>query len=144
MSRAARLVLVKALTPLALAMLLTGCSSADPVYVSKGTSYTAATIASVFDIADTTEPATESALLRHSALAALRRSGADASAVADLLTRSFPSDTRGVPVYVERATFDGKPAVVVVEATGPSGGHLDSKRIWVLGERGDVYFAGSR
>ena len=82
-----------------------------------------------------TEPTADGVKLRHDALAALRRQGATASGVADLLTRTFPSDTSGVPVYVEKATYEGKPAVLVVEAAGPKAGSLNAKRLWVVGDR---------
>ena len=90
------------------------------------------------------QPTADGAELRHAALAALRREGETASSVADLLTRTFPSSTRGVPVYVERASYDGTPAVLVVEATGLASGPLSSKRLWVVSESGDILFAGSR
>jgi hypothetical protein len=128
--------------------LLCGCAKKGPAYVDAGTAHTKATALAVLSQADTSavssHPTSDGSKLRHDALAALRRQGAKASAVADLLTRAFPSDTRGVPVYVERATYDGKPAVLVVEATGPDSGSLNSRRLWVVGDDGDILFAGSR
>jgi hypothetical protein len=128
--------------------LLCGCARRGPVYADTGTPHTKATALVVLSNADTaaiaSRPTTDGIKLRHDALAALRRQGAKASEVADLLTRTFPSDTSGVPVYVERATFGGKPAVLVVEATGPGSGSLNSKRVWVVGDNGDILFAGSR
>jgi len=61
-----------------------------------------------------------------------------------MLTRTVEPETRGVPVYVELASVDGTAAVIVVEATGPKSGTLDSKRLWVLNADGDVIFARSR
>jgi hypothetical protein len=128
--------------------LLSGCSSKGPVYVDEGASYNADTALEALQKADASALATKATAdgvkLRHDALAALRREGTNASAVADLLTRTFPSTTSGVPVYVERGTFNNTPAVIVVEATGPASGTLSSKRLWVLGENGDILFAGSR
>ena len=129
--------------------LLCGCAKKGPTYVDAGTAHTKATalvvlVASRHLGRRSSRPTSDGAKLRHDALAALRRQGATASAVADLLTRTFPSDTRGVPVYVERATYDGEPAVLVVEATGPNSGSLNSRRLWVVGDDGDILFAGSR
>ncbi len=128
--------------------LLSGCSGTGPVYAESETAYTNETVLDVLANAEVGElaskPTAEGVRLRHDALAALRREGADASAVADLLTRTFPSSTTGVPVYVERARYDGAPAIIVVEATGPASGALSSKRVWVVGEKGDILFAGSR
>ncbi len=125
-----------------------GCASRGPVWVSEQSAYTTKTVETVFDAADTSQltdqPTEDAAALRHDALAALRKSGADASGVADMLTRTFEPETRGVPVYVELASVDGTTAVIVVEATGPKSGTLDSKRLWVLDADGDVIFARSR
>jgi len=87
------------------------------------------------------KPTSDATDLRHEALVALRKRGGDAAATADLITRTFPADTRSVPVYVERATVDGKRALVVVEATGPKSGSLDAKRMWVFDGQGNVIFA---
>lgn len=131
-----------------LAIGVAGCAPNGPVWVSEQNAYTTKTIETVFDAADTsrlTDRSTkDAAALRHDALAALRKSGADASGVADMLTRTFEPETRGVPVYVELASVDGTAAVIVVEAAGPKSGTLDSKRMWVLNVDGDVIFARSR
>jgi hypothetical protein len=47
-------------------------------------------------------------------------------------------------VYLERAAVDGTPAIILVEAAGPEGGKLSTKRIWVLDEQGGVIYAGSK
>ncbi len=130
------------------AVLLAGCAPKSPAYVENGKDYDRSAAITLLASVDTghlaDQPTTDGPKLRHAALAALRRHGATASKVADLLTKTFPSDTAGVPLYVERGSFDAKPAVVVVEATGPTSGRLSSKRIWFVGEKGDILFAGSR
>jgi predicted small lipoprotein YifL len=147
-TRISRTVLVASLLAAVAAALMTGCASKGPVYVDSGVNHTSATALALLAKADASavasKPTSEGAKLRHEALAALRRNGAAASSVADLLTRTFPSSTSGVPVYVERGSYEGKPAVLVVEATGPKSGSLSTKRLWVVGESGDVLFAGSR
>jgi hypothetical protein len=89
-------------------------------------------------------PSDQAADLRHKALTALRARGGRAVPVADMLTRTFSAETRGVPVYFERATYGGKPAVVMVEVAGPAKGKLAKKRLWVLDEQGGVLFVGGR
>lgn len=147
MARTARVVLVMLVSATLLAM-LSGCAEKGPVFVDAGTAYNKTNALVVLEQADASavaaRPTAEGTKLRHTALSALRRQGATASNVADLLTRTFPSDTTGVPIYVERVTYDGKPAVLVVEATGPESGSLNAKRLWIVGETGDILFAGSR
>ncbi len=76
---------------------------------------------------------------RQKALASLRRQGSEGQKIADLLTKGFPATTRAVPVHVEAATVDGRPAYIVVEASGPAGGTLETRRVWVFdGEKGTV------
>jgi len=147
-NRAAHTTLTLVIVWTTLAVVLCGCAAKGPVYVDQGTSYDKKSALKILAQADSSavmaEPASRGSKLRHGALASLRGKGAPASRVADLLTRTFPSDTSGVPVYVERASYDDKPAVVVVEATGPDSGTLSGKRLWILDEQGDVLFAGSR
>jgi hypothetical protein len=126
-----------------------GCSSANsPRFVDKGASYDASSAVALsgrLDIQKLKGVATsESADLRHEALVSLRARGGRAAEVADVLTKTFPSDTRAVPIYFERATFDGKPVILVIEAAGPANGTLSTKRVWVLDEQGNVVFMGSR
>lgn len=122
-----------------------GCSPKGPLYVDESSSYTVSSVGEILRRADASayakEPTSDAADLRHEALVALRKRGGDATAAADLITRTFPADTRSVPVYVERATMDGKRALVVVEATGPKSGSLDAKRMWVFDDQGNVIFA---
>jgi predicted small lipoprotein YifL len=146
--RTVRAALIVTLALAMAAALLTGCAKKGPSYLDGSTAYTKATALVVLEKADTKalsgRPTADGVKLRHEALAALRREGQSASAVADLLTRTFPSDTTGVPVYIERATFDGKPAVLVVEATGPESGSLSTKSLWVVADDGNILFAGGR
>jgi hypothetical protein len=86
---------------------------------------------------DTTE-------LRHEALTALRKEGKQASDAADLITKTLPSQSQGVPIYVERASVGGQPAYVLVEVIGPSDGKLTTKRLWALSDAGAVLYVGTR
>lgn len=127
---------------------LGGCAPKGPTFVQVGSLYTTQTVTATFARAQTAELAAVSvdkaAQLRHAALVGLRSRGASGSATADLITSVLGSEPRAVPVYVELASVDGTPVVVVVEASGPSGGVLDHKRLWVLDDKGNVIFAGSR
>jgi len=127
---------------------VTGCSGTGPTWVDEGTVYTTASVARLLDTADISrvadQPTTTATELRHKALSSLRKQGDSASAVANMLTSTFEPDTRGVPVYVEKASLDGTSVVVVVEATGPKSGKLTLKRLWVLAEDGSVILARSR
>jgi len=147
-TRRARAALAVCLLAAVAVGLLTGCANKGPVYVESGATHTNETALAVLAKADASavasKPTADGPKLRHAALAALRREGTTASSVADLLTRTFPSTTSGVPVYVERGSYDGKAAVLVVEATGPESGSLSTKRLWVVAENGDILFAGSR
>lgn len=133
---------------LAFGTLALGCSSRALTYVDSGRSYDSSAALDALARADSSSLSRQSVAsgqeLRTKALAALTRKGTAASAAASLLAKSFPSDTTGVPVYVERVMFAGKPAVLVVEAVGPEGGVLGHKRLWVVGEDGAILFAGSR
>jgi len=133
---------------LAALAVLPGCSPKGPVFVDSNNSYDQTSVMRLAESIDTTKlagtPSDKAADLRHKALTALRSEGGRAVPVADMLTKTFPADTRAVPVYFERATFDGKPAIIVVEAAGPKEGKLSARRVWVLDEQGGVLFMGSR
>lgn len=133
---------------LALGLTASGCTPRRLTFVDNGTAYDKTTVAATLDGADidrlSSKSTSESATLRHEALTELRTQSDSAAKVADMLTKTFSADMRGVPVYVERATFEGKPAVIVVEAAGPRGSTLGTKRLWVLDEKGDVLFVASR
>ena len=127
---------------------MSGCGDKGPVFVDEGTNYTTSNIERLLDVADISQlekrPTTEAPALRHSALSGLRRQGKAAADVADLLTSTFEPDTRGVPVYVERASFEGARVVIVIEATGPRTGTLKLKRLWALGADGSVILTRGR
>ncbi|MGV8082119.1 MAG: hypothetical protein AB2L09_00565 [Coriobacteriia bacterium] len=126
-------------------LLLSGCSRFAITYVDAKAHYTNQTIESVYDHVDSSQvsglqdPNVDE--LRHDALTSLRSKGARAVEAADLITSSFASDTRGVPLYVEWSTFNGSDALVLVEATGPNGGQLTTLRLWVLSPTGEVELA---
>lgn len=128
--------------------LCSGCAPKVVQYVDSGRSYDATAALSVLDGTDSSAVAQKATSLgpklRSEALAGLTRQGSSASEIAGLLTRTFPSTANGVPLYVERMTFGGKPSVLVVEAIGPEGGVLASKRLWVISDAGDVLFSGTR
>jgi len=136
-----------ALTVVAL-LVVQGCSPDTPHFVDDGASYTAADVTAVLDVVDegsaSGRPTAESAELRSSALASLRGKGAAAASAANLITRTFQKTTPGVPVYVERATFNGAPALIIVELIGPRDGKLGDKRIWVIDDAGLVLYSGTR
>ena len=133
---------------LAVSAALLGCSTQAAPFVDGDASYNEASVMTLTEGISTSAfantPSDKAAQLRHDALTALRSRGGSAVPVADMLTKTFSAQTRGVPVYFERATFDGKPAVVVIEATGPAKGKLTAKRVWVLDEQGGVLFVGGR
>ena len=130
------------------ALAMSGCADKGPTFVESGTSYTKATALELLAESDTSRfaqhPTSEADALRHTALTALRRHGASASATADLITRTFPQAAHGVPVYVERGSFEGVPATILVEATGPASGKLGTKRLWAIGGDGRVLFVATR
>lgn len=127
---------------------LLGCSTQGPDFVDEGASYNETSVMALADGIDTSRlantPSDDAAGLRHEALTTLRSLGGRAVPIADMLTRTFSAQTRGVPVYFERATFNGKAAVVVIEAAGPANGKLIAKRVWVLDEQGGVLYVGGR
>jgi hypothetical protein len=127
---------------------IAGCSSSGPAWVDSDATYTSSNVAGVFDKADISkykdQPVDKAADLRQAALTALRMKGAQASKAADLITKTLPVNSPGVPVYVERATVGGQPAYILVEAIGPSGGRLNVKRIWALADTGAVLWVGTR
>ena len=148
--RTARFIMITSMLALAVASLLvlTGCGDPGPTFVGHGASYTKSSALTLLAATDTskfaTRPTTDAVQLRHSALAALRRQGSAASAAADLLTTTLPPTAHGVPVYIELGSFGGAPATILVEATGPTGGTLGTKRLWALGKDGTVLFVGTR
>ena len=128
-------------------LLQSGCAPNPPAWVDAGGSYTVNQLSQAFAKADisrvSSQPVSEAAGLRHGALTRLRRKGPAAATAADLLTKTLSSDTRGVPVYVERATIQDVPGIVMVEATGRIGGKLSTKRLWAISDVGTVIFVGT-
>jgi hypothetical protein len=129
-------------------LLLVGCAQSGPTWVDSGASYTTATLPNVFPKADGSKyknvSAADTTELRHEALTALRKQGKQASEAADLITKTLPSQSQGVPIYVERASVGGQPAYVLVEVIGPSNGKLTTKRLWALSDAGAVLYVGTR
>jgi hypothetical protein len=129
-------------------VLLAGCVHSGPTWVDSGSSYALADLSQLYAKADISRyessPASHSVTLRHDALTALRSKGDAPASAADLITRNLPADTRGVPVYVEKATVNDAPAYIIIEATGPANGNLTTKRMWVLSDKGAVVFVGTR
>jgi hypothetical protein len=129
-------------------LMVSGCTPKGPTFVDAGASYTPTTLNAVYSKADTTKllkvSAGDTTKLRHEALTNLRRQGTAASSAADLITKTFPPSVVGVPVYVERAIYNGANALVIVEAIGPANSTLSTKRLWVLSDKGEVLFAGTK
>jgi len=136
-------------TLLGLAVILCGlvaCGGPSVEFVDSDATYTSAQTQIVLEQTDTSrfedDPTSEAVTLRSKALAQLRSQGESAASAADLITDTFPPQTRSVPVYVESAVVDGIPAYLIVEAWGPAEGALDRKRLWVIdAETGDVLFS---
>jgi hypothetical protein len=139
---------IVATAALMLALALMGCSAPNLTFVDEGGSYnreSALALTAAADSGDLADHSTrEAGVLRHDALVDLRGEGAAGAEAASIITRTFPSDAAAVPFYVERATFDSVPALVIIEAIGPADGSLVDKRIWVLSEDGDVLLSGTR
>jgi hypothetical protein len=131
-----------------LAVVMAGCTPKGPKFVDNGAAYSKKSVLMVLDSVDisalASKSSTDAPTLRHNALVALRSRNESAAAVADLLAKTFPATTRGVPVMVELASVDGKRAIIVVEAAGPRGGMLKTKRLWALDEKGDVIVVGTK
>lgn len=114
-----------------------GCSSPTRIsYIPEGGTYTAEDLPDALDAADpgdATDLATdEISAARQEALADLRTYGTDAAALADALTLQFPVDVNSVPIEARRATYEGQPAWVVIEAWGDDDEPLSSLRLWVF------------
>jgi hypothetical protein len=116
---------------------LVACGTAARLtFIPDGGSYTVEDLPALLASADlsavsstTTE---DGSRLRQEMLTSLRRQGDDAAALADTLTREFPPEVTSVPVVVERATYDGSPAWIVIESWGEEGGTLSHRRLWVF------------
>jgi hypothetical protein len=128
-------------------VLLPACSPNGPTWVDSGASYTTPGLSAVYARADISKllnsPASNTTQQRHDALVGLRKRGGSASDAADLITKTLPSNSRGVPVYVERAMIDGQHGLILVEAIGPPNGKLTTKQLWALSDAGAVLFVGT-
>jgi hypothetical protein len=130
-----RIGIVAALTLL----LLTGCTGPRLQVVDSPTSYTmkqAEELARTADAGSTGSVSADAAVaLRQQTLVELRRQGTQGAAVANLLTKGFPTKTQAVPILAERATVDGRASILVVEATPGPDAKLTSRRLWVFDAR---------
>lgn len=117
-------------------MLVSGCSRTGLVIEHAAATYTmdqAVTLAPDAGLGSASglDRAAASAR-RQELLANLRRQGAEGTAVADMLTVGFPADYAGVPVLVRKATVDGTPSWIVVDAVPGKDDKLTRRRIWVF------------
>ena len=121
---------------IALAIALSGCSSAEMTYVAAGGTYTGVTVGELATTIDEPSFAGASAEqaedLRHNQLADLRSQGDSQATLADILTEDFPSTSTSAPYYAEAAVVDDRDTWVVLEMWGSPGGTLDRQRLWVL------------
>lgn len=126
-------------------LVLAGCSKSGPQFVDEGTAYTEKNLTQVLEQSDSGElraaSGADAEMLRQEALTGLRRQGGPAADAAALITDTFPANATGVPYYVERATFDGKPCLVIIEARGPKAATLSNRLLWVIGENREVLFS---
>ncbi len=76
--------------------------------------------------------ADESPELRRKTLTRLRTMGEEPARLADILTASFPADTRALPVKVLEAKTEGRDVWAIIEVWGSAGGKLDKRRLWVI------------
>ncbi len=131
-----------------MAFALTACSPVRAQLVDEDAAYTSQNIDEALEAVEAGDVAgrsvSESEELRTAALVSLRNQGDGGTQIADLITSTFPPETRGVPVYAERATFNGKDAWVVVEVMGRDGGSLEDMRLWVLGDNGEILYSANR
>ena len=121
---------------LSIIVLASGCSKAGLEYIPAGGTYTmqaAQTAAAEVSLDGVREVMTaDASALRTERLTDLRANGDEASALADMLTVDFPSETAAVPLRVEVATVDGVPVWLVIEAWGDEGEVLTHRRLWVI------------
>ena len=131
-----------------MAFALSACSPVSAQLVDEDAAYTSENVDAILESIDTGDvegrPVTEAEELRTAALVSLRNQGDDGTGIADLITATFPPDTRGVPVYAERATFNGQDAWVVIEVIGREGGTLEDMRLWVLSDDGEILYSANR
>jgi hypothetical protein len=129
--------LLACLTALVLSASALSCASAArAAFTPDGGSYGADDLTQLLQDADLSAfsdiPTDDAAETRTRILASLRQEGDDAAALADTLTSDFPTDITSVPAIVERGTYEGEQAWIVIESWGEPGGTLAYRRIWVF------------
>lgn len=133
---------------LALMFAISGCGDTSITYVDNDNSYTRSSALELATDVPSDKlnetPTEKSQELRSEALSDLRNDGEAASQAATLITSTLPQDSKGVPFYVERASYEGTESILIVEAIGRAGGTLSDKRLWVLSLQGDVLLSGNR
>ncbi|TDB38481.1 MAG: hypothetical protein D9V44_05610 [Actinobacteria bacterium] len=139
-----RMVALLALLPLLI--LGAGCSKPGLEYIPTGGSYTmdeaqAAAVSTSLEAVKGVKTA-DAPALRTKRLEQLRTEGPEASALADLLTKDFPSETAAVPLRIESATIDGDDCWLVIEAWGDENGVLTHRRLWII-DRATLEITGS-
>lgn len=128
-------------------LLLFGCTTSTITFVEEGRAHTresALKLADTYEHESTSMTADDASSARTKALTDLRSKGNDAARAADLITDTFPSDTAGVPFYVEIASYESTPCVVLLESIGRPGQDLTDTRLWVLGNDGEVLLSAIR
>lgn len=147
MPRLLRAPLVVAVLVLA-AVQVAACTYDTVNYVDEGTAYTEESALVLLDEKPPSglskQPTAQSTRLRSDALSELRKQGQAESEAASLITRTLPAESRSVPFHVERGSYEGVQALLVLEATGPRSGKLNGVRLWVLAEDGDVLLVANR
>lgn len=130
------------------ALALSACSRTRVAYVDADAHYTTQQLQALLNqtslgsVGD--EPANRAPELRHEALVQLRSQGKAQSGAADVITKAFPAATASVPIYVERAEFDGAGSLILIEAWRDSRGRLSAKRLWVIdAESGEIRYSAS-
>jgi hypothetical protein len=129
-------------------LLLAGCAGQPTTFVSEGGSYDASSAVDRAEDADlgslAKEPSDRASDLRRRALVSLRKQGDEQQRAAELITRTFPAETRAVPFYIERASYENTPGYLIVEALGRPDETLSRKRLWIIDEKGEVLLSVSR
>lgn len=145
----ARVIILAALAIVAL-LGAVGCSDSGITFVDGTAQYSAADVLALPSGLDADAaalrdiPVSEAEQLRHEALVDLRGQGQAGADAATLITKTLPADTAAVPFYVEVATVDSEPAIIVVEAIGPQGSTLRDTRVWALALDGELLLSGTR
>lgn len=115
---------------------LAGCSVHKVVLETDGAPMDSASVEQLAKTADLS-PAdgidvAQAPAARMRVLADLRTRGKMGDRAASLLTAGFPERTTAIPVFVRACAFEGRSALVVVEAYGSTTGPLTHRRLWVF------------